>query len=193
MKRTYLTLLILALLSCPGSVFAHEIILVEEPETTSQEELIHAFSPLTFNGNEVIFKQVSFKINEIDPLLTANLYPGGRGTDQLIIYTPNYGVHTGTNEFGAEAIVEDNVVTSISGADSTIPQNGLVISGHGVAKNWIIKNITVGSKVYVDIMNKKLTIYTTSDSYTYEARAKISEAKSIIDFYTKRIPDYKSA
>ena len=107
-----------------------------------------------------------------------------------MLYTHQISVSTGTNEFGTEAIVEDNIVTSLSGADSTIPKNGLVISGHGVAKNWITQNITVGSKVYVDILNSTLTVYTTSDSYTYEAKAKIKEAQSIIDYYKSTVPNY---
>lgn len=37
--------------------------------------------------------------------------------------------------------MEDNIVTSLSGADSTIPKNGLVISGHGIAKNWITQTL----------------------------------------------------
>ncbi len=192
MKRTYLTILILTLLSVPGSAFSDEIMLIDESAQPIQEALVNAFYPLTFKGNEVIFKQASTKITSIDPLTATNHFPGGRGADQLIIYTPSYGNHTGTNEFGAEAIVEDNVVTSISGADSTIPQNGIVISGHGIAKNWIVKNITVGSKVYVDPINKTLYVYTTSESYTYEAKAKIAEAKSMIDYYTKQIPGYNA-
>lgn len=192
MKKTYLTILILTLLSCPGSVFSHEIMLIDENDKTTQEELVNAFSPLTFSGNEVIFKQASTKITKVDPIAERHLYPGGRGSDQLLIYTPKFGTHTETNEFGAEAIVEDNVVTSISGADSTIPQNGIVISGHGGAKNWIIKNITVGSKVYVDPINKTLSVYVTSESFMYEAKAKLSEAKAIIDFYSKQIPGYNA-
>lgn len=151
---------------------------------------INAFQPLNLNGNEVIFKQSSTKVDVIDPSNAASYFPGGRGANKLVIYTPNYGIHTGTNEFGTEAIVEENTVTSLSGADSTIPSNGLVISGHGIAKNWINQNITVGSKVYVDIFNNKITVYTTSDSYTYEARAKIKEAKSIMDYYKNSIDNY---
>ena len=190
MKKAYLTILILSLLSSNGSAFSHEIKLLDEPEQQGQEELVHSFSPITFSGTEVIFKQVSTKISSIDPLLASNHFPGGRGSNQLVIYTPNYGIHTGTNEFGAEAIVEDNIVTSISGADSTIPANGIVISGHGSAKNWIVQNLTVGSKVYVDIMNKTLTVYTTSESYTYEAKSKISEAKTLMNFYATRMAGY---
>lgn len=151
---------------------------------------INAFQPLNLGKNEVIFKQASTKVNVIDPSNAASYFPGGRGANKLVIYTPNYGIHTGTNEFGTEAIVEENTVTSLSGADSTIPSNGLVISGHGIAKNWINQNITVGSKVYVDVFNNKITVYTTSDSYTYEARAKIKEAKSMMDYYKNSIDDY---
>lgn len=151
---------------------------------------INAFQPLNLGKNEVIFKQASTKVDVIDPSNAASYFPGGRGANKLVIYTPNYGFHTGTNEFGTEAIVEENTVTSLSGADSTIPSNGLVISGHGIAKNWINQNITVGSKVYVDVFNNKITVYTTSDSYTYEARAKIKEAKSMMDYYKNSIDDY---
>lgn len=151
---------------------------------------INAFQPLILGKNEVIFKQASTKVDVIDPSNAASYFPGGRGANKLVIYTPNYGLHTGTNEFGTEAIVGENTVTSLSGADSTIPSNGLVISGHGIAKNWINQNITVGSKVYVDVFNNKITVYTTSDSYTYEARAKIKEAKSMMDYYKNSIDDY---
>lgn len=151
---------------------------------------INAFQPLNLGKNEVIFKQASTKVDVIDPSNAASYFPGGRGANKFVIYTPNYGIHTGTNEFGTEAIVEENTVTSLSGADSTIPSNGLVISGHGIAKNWINQNITVGSKVYVDVFNNKITVYTTSDSYTYEARAKIKEAKSMMDYYKNSIDDY---
>ena len=151
---------------------------------------INAFQPLNLGKNEVIFKQASTKVDVLDPSNAASYFPGGRGANKLVIYTPNYGIHTGTNEFGTEAIVEENTVTSLSGADSTIPSNGLVISGHGIAKNWINQNITVGSKVYVDVFNNKITVYTTSDSYTYEARAKIKEAKSMMDYYKNSIDDY---
>lgn len=151
---------------------------------------INAFQPLSLTSSEVIFKQSTANIDVIDPALASTFLPGGRGMDKLVIYTPNFGIHTGTNEFGTEAIVEGNTVSALSGADSTIPKNGLVISGHGKAKNWITKNITVGSKVYVDIFNKTITTYTTSDSYTYEAKIKINEAKSIIDYYKNSMNNY---
>lgn len=149
-----------------------------------------AFEPLMLNPNEVVFKQMSTKVDSIDPVLTSSYVPGGRGPNKLVIYTPKYGLHTGTNEYGTEAVVLGNTVTALSGADSTIPNGGLVISGHGIAKNWISQNITVGSKVYINNFNNTITVYTTSDSFTYEAKSKIFEATSIIEYYKANVPNY---
>ena len=151
----------------PAVVFQQEDEIIETPRLSTG-----VFAPLNVASDEVVFSTNTTRINSIDPSFSASYYPGGRGANKLVVYTPNFGIHTGTNEFGTEAIVEDNTVVAISGADSTIPKNGIVISGHGIAKTWITQNITVGSKVYVDIMNKTLTVYTTSDSYMYEAKTK---------------------
>lgn len=152
----------------------------------------NAFEPLTLNSSETVFKQASIKIDTINPTMTSSFYPGGRGTNKLVIYTPSYGIHTGTNEFGTEAIVQGNTVVALSGADSNIPSDGLVISGHGVAKNWINQNLTVGSKIYINIFENTLTVYTTSDSFTYEAKTKIDEANSIIEYYKNSAEKYNS-
>jgi len=154
------------------------------------QNLPEAFSPVMLESGEVIFKQSSYSINRIDPALSASYFPGGRGANMLVIYTPDYGFHTGTNEFGTEAIVEGHIVTSLSGADSVIPENGIVISGHGNAKNWITQNITVGSKVYVDSINNKINVYVTSDSFIFEAESKIKEAESIINHYKSHMQGY---
>lgn len=160
------------------------------PAKALETPQVNAFEPLLLNSSEVVFKQATSKIDVIDPTLSSTYFPGGRGANKLVIYTPNFGIHTGTNEFGTEAIVEDHTVTALSGADSTIPTNGIVISGHGIAKNWISQNITVGSKVYIDTFNKTITVYTTSDSYIFEAEAKISEAKSMINYYQENFRNY---
>lgn len=138
-------------------------------------------------NSEIIFSQKVYPINAIDPTMATNavgsFYPGLRGSNQLIIYTPAFGLRTGTNEFGGEAIVNGNMVTSLSGADSIIPNDGLVISAHGKAKTWMNENIMVGAKVYVNTDAKTLTVYITSDSYLYEAEEKIKEAQDIINYY----------
>lgn len=138
------------------------------------------------NG-ELIFYQKIYPINSIDPTITSNstgsYFPGLRGSNQMIIYTPLYGIRTNTNEFGTEAIVNGNTVTSLSGADSLIPPDGLVISGHGVAKTWMNNNLMVGAKVYVNKDAKTLTVYITSDTFLYGAREKIKEAQGIVEYY----------
>lgn len=194
MKKTLITILFLSLFFTPNYAKANDIdSLIFYPQDSSSifdEPQLEAFSPLLIGPNEIIFKQNSRKFNSIDPSYTASQFPGGRGANQLIIYTKNFGTHTGTNEFGTEAIVENNTVTALSGADSTIPENGLVISGHGVAKNWITQNLSVGSKIYIDKLSNTITAYTTTESYTYEAKVKINEAKSIIDYYTINMSGY---
>ena len=134
-----------------------------------------------------VLKQDSIKINSIDPIagatFTGSFFPGGRGTNQLVVYTPKYGLRTGTNEFGAEAIVIDNTVVQISGADSIIPVKGFVISGHGKAKNWINENITVGSKIYLDTQNLKITAYLTNESFLFATKEKIKEVDQMIKYY----------
>ena len=159
----------------------------EEENTTP---VLEVFEPIKINMGDVIFKQVTRRFDLLDPASNTGYYPGGRGPNKLVIYTANYGEHTQTNEFGTEAIVDGNIVTSLSGADSAIPKGGIVISGHGSAKNWITQNITIGSKVYVDTVSQTITIYTTSESFTFDARAKIDEAESIVNYYKQNSPNY---
>lgn len=139
------------------------------------------------NPSEIIFSQKVYPISAIDPTILTNTagsyYPGIRGANQMIIYTPAYGFRTGTNEFGSEAIVNGNIVTSLSGADSMIPCDGLVISAHGAPKKWMNENIIVGSKVYVNADAKTLTVYITSDSFLFGAKEKIKEAQNIVNYY----------
>ena len=152
------------------------------------------FKPYTLSGHEVQFSYTKNLINAIDPTPSTNraasYLPGTRGTNQLVIYTPFYGSRTNTNEYGAEAIVEGNTVTELSGADSPIPPNGLVISGHGRAKNWINNSIKVGTKIYIDLEHNRVYTYTTSESYIFESRKKIREAEQMIEYYKENYSDY---
>ena len=152
------------------------------------------FQPYRPEKNEVVFSYTKNLINAIDPTAYTNrggsYLPGARGINQLVIYTSDYGPRTGTNEYGAEAIVEGNTVTELSGADSLIPPNGIVISGHGRAKNWINSCIKVGTKIYIDKATNLIYTYTTSESYIFESEKKISEAEQMIKYYRGISPDY---
>ena len=99
------------------------------------------FQPFTPNPNEIIFNQSTRSVSVINPTCSNNSancrFPGMRGTNQLVVYTPEYGRRTNTNEFGTEALIINGIVTQLSGANTLIPANGIVISGHGQAKQWI--------------------------------------------------------
>ena len=143
---------------------------------------------------DIIYKQSSKVANVINPTAINNaigaFYPGLRGSNQLVIYTPSFGLRTNTNEFGTEVIVVDNIAVQLNGADSIIPQNGFVISGHGSAKKWILENIVEGTKVFYDPQTRLITTYLTPDSFVYNAQSKIDEVNSIIEYYKYNCPYY---
>jgi lysophospholipase L1-like esterase len=91
-----------------------------------------------------------FPVNAIDPPLKGE-FSGSRGKDQLIIYTPSYGhSSTGTNPWGREAEVVSGVVVKEGVGDSKIPKNGYVVSGHGVAAEWVSSILKKGVLVEYD-------------------------------------------
>lgn len=153
-----------------------------------------AFEQYIPKQNEIIFNQSIFKVDAIDPQAGTNLrganYPGLRGANQLIVYTPKFGFRTNTNEFGTEAVITGDTVSTLSGADSLIPQDGIVISGHGRAKKWINENVMIGSKIYIDYENKTITSYITSETFLYGARERVKEVKDMLAYYSSSAPDY---
>lgn len=128
-----------------------------------------------------IISESSRKINAIYPLDDAaptNTYPGYRGPNQLVIYTKGFGRTTGTNEFGKEAVVINDTVVRLTGANSNIPKDGFVISGHGSGKKWISDNLKIGTKI--EINGRTIRAYTTIDSYRYQAKSKIDAVQDIL-------------
>ena len=174
--RKQIVLIIVLLFTCVKT-FAHDV-----------------FSPYTTSKNEIIFSQNLHSIDSINPTSASNAggsyYPGLRGANQLIIYTPEYGRKTNTNEYGSEAIVVDGTVVALSGADSLIPANGIVISGHGTAKVWINENLMVGTKISIDKSRKIVSSYITSESFLYGAKAKVSEVCTIMNYYSQYFNGY---
>ena len=154
------------------------------------------YEPYVPQQNEIIFNESTYRIDAIDPQAGTNIkganYPGLRGANQLIIYTPEFGYRTNTNEFGTEAVVVGDTVSSLSGADSLIPFDGSVISGHGNAKKWINQNIMVGAKIYIDKENNTITSYITSDTFLYGARAKVREVRNMMEYYSENVQGYNT-
>lgn len=70
-----------------------------------------------------------------------------RFENQLVLYTAEYGPTTNTNGLGIELVIQDNVVIAKGANDNKIPENGMVLSGSGLAKDWINECITIGSNI----------------------------------------------
>lgn len=89
----------------------------------------------------------SYHVTATDPKNTRD-YPGGRGEHQLIIYTEAYGrPSTGTNQWGAEATVKDDIVIKLGGNNSPIRPGEYILSGHGRARLFLQSNVKVGAKI----------------------------------------------
>jgi len=92
-----------------------------------------------------------------------------RDAGKLIVYTDEYGTQTGTNHWGAEAIVgSDHRVIAIVNGNAEIPKDGYVVSGHDddrpngkLMKTWVRDHIDVGDYVYVDKRMSRLTVSDT--------------------------------
>ncbi|ACR79394.1 hypothetical protein [Kosmotoga olearia] len=94
-------------------------------------------------------------IDKVNP--TPVSWPGGRGPNELILYTSDYGASTNTNPYGVEVIINDNwYVLEIQEhvGNAKIPPMGYVLSGHGTAAGWLLEHLHVGDKVKVTIVGE---------------------------------------
>lgn len=120
-----------------------------------REDYFRAVCHLSDKWNET--HQSEIKVSKFNPEKTQN-FPGGRGENELIVYSSAYGKQTGTNEWGKEAIVVDGRVLSFDDGNAEIPANGFVVSGHGTAAKWISANLQPNTPVeYVDGMIQLLS------------------------------------
>jgi uncharacterized lipoprotein YddW (UPF0748 family) len=142
-------------------------------------------------------QQDSYTIAAVDPTMQNNPagsgFPGFRGGQQLVLYTPAYGQpSTGTNEFGFEVTVVNNRVIAQEGANSGIPLQGdgnqtFVISGHGRARNWLIANAPVGA--VVTRSGNQLLIQVSPDSYVYQLQHRLDEVADRIPGKTRHLAE----
>ncbi len=91
----------------------------------------------------------------------------GRGENHLIVYTTAFGETTNTNEWGAEAVVDENnkIVRITTAGNETIPEGGFVLSGHGEMKTWILNNCKVGLYCYLDERGMSVLVTDTETAY----------------------------
>lgn len=108
-------------------------------------------------------------------------FPGGRSADQMILYTPDFGAATGTNQWGTEAVVIRGVVDKVGGNNSVIPSNGFVISGHGKSARWIVDNLHPGVEITVE--GQKILCSITDAACLYQSSALIGEASGFDTYH----------
>lgn len=114
----------------------------------------------------------------VDPS-SGQCYPGCRGAEQLIVYTPAFaGTSTGTNDFGFEVTVVNGRVTGRGGGDREIPDDGVVLSGHGGRGAWLSGNAVLGALVKISAGIASITI--DADTYLYGAEQAIGEADAAV-------------
>lgn len=125
-------------------------------------------------------KTYRFPFSQVDPTEATNPQgkgvPGLRGENQMILYTPAFGLNTGTNTAGLEAVVVNGVLTQVQPGNSTIPANGFVISAHGSAAQWLGRFAKPGSLASWDNNTRQLTIQFTPATYLNEADTALQRA-----------------
>lgn len=120
----------------------------------------------------LVIPMTVFSVSAKEITINANGINTVRESGTLIIYTPDKGANTETNEWGYEVIIENNVAVKYNQFNSAIPANGFVISGHNQDEqsggkrmgDWIQENIKIGDYVYytpegnITISDKPLAI-----------------------------------
>lgn len=161
------------------------IFFITLPSFAGMVDLVNYEQPRTIHIHKISYgaETSTYPITKFDPNVQGS-YPGGRGPNELVIYTPKFGLKTGTNEFGKEAVVKGSTVSKLNSMDSVIPKRGFVVSGHGKAKQWIERNIIVGAKVRIS--GDAITSTITPKSYIYQAEKKLNKAKEIIRYARKQ-------
>jgi hypothetical protein len=93
-------------------------------------------------GGEITTRHASHKIDGINRPVLAN---------ELVIFTPQFHTTTLTTPSDVEVVVQKGMVKSVNDmkGSSRIPPDGFVISGTGSAREWLKRNVRVGSSLKV--------------------------------------------
>jgi hypothetical protein len=137
-------------------------VLLKSPTTRSVFGVTPLKQPLidivSFSGELNASNQSIFSVSGINET---------RDTDELILFNKYFGSRTGTNYWGTEitveyltehpmandtiyvvAITKDSIMATGHG-NNGIPSNGMVISGHGTASEFLNENVFVGDTLSV--------------------------------------------
>jgi hypothetical protein len=76
-----------------------------------------------------------------------------RQENELIVFTPEFHKTTLTVPTGVEVIIRRNRVQKIknSSGSTPIPEDGLVISASGTARDWLLKNLRPGQRLNLEL------------------------------------------
>lgn len=117
-------------------------------------------------------------------------YDGFRGPNQLIVYDSSYGESTGTNPYGYEvAVNSEGKIMVTGGNDSTIPEGGYILSGHGDSLKWLEKYALLGATVTLNPEKKEATIILSPASYINRAAFSIKSAQDSLALATQQYLD----
>jgi exopolysaccharide biosynthesis protein len=74
-----------------------------------------------------------------------------RGPNDLVVFTPEFGPATITDDSGIEVVVRsDRVVDVLDNTGSTtIPRDGFIVSARGEARDWVRRSLRKGTRVRV--------------------------------------------
>jgi exopolysaccharide biosynthesis protein len=74
-----------------------------------------------------------------------------RGPNDLIVFTPEFGPSTITDDTGIEVVVRSGRVAELldNAGSTTIPRDGFIVSARGEAREWARRALTKGTRVRV--------------------------------------------
>jgi len=117
-------------------------------------------------------------------------YPGFRGTDQLLIYTREFGERTGTNDWGYEVTMDgEGTIVSLGGNNSVIPDSGFVVSAHGT-KAAQLRTAALGTRALVDHEKKEVVLIQSPETCVREAELLLSEEQERYEKAVKEFQDF---
>ncbi len=122
-----------------------------------------------------------YVVDAVDPSPKTNpvgaKYPGFRGLEQLVAYTAAFGPTTQTRPYGAEVTVSNGVVIQTGSGNSSIVQDGFVLSGHGKGANWLKRFAKPGALLKLTGQQMEVTWTQQSDWQELNALAALVEKR----------------
>jgi exopolysaccharide biosynthesis protein len=74
-----------------------------------------------------------------------------RGPNDLVVFTPEFGPATITDDSGIEVVVRSGRVVDVldSTGGTTIPRDGFIVSARGEARDWVRRSMAKGTRVRI--------------------------------------------